>query len=205
MTEKQISEALNHRYSAKQVGEKLRILNLIDTYLDLLGKPGEYKIVQVDLRAVEKFISLQSSVVTPLEKAKGKTAEVSKLIEVGFAMISRGKGEHRHWDIRKLKEIVELKPAREALWKAFDGQSRLNKNGEKVSQAFRNAQTILEAQQDKDKPAQLASDALSVLQQIDVRHPSVRATEFQSLLAQIAEEIQRLSTSAKRKPKNAAR
>jgi hypothetical protein len=205
LTEKQISEALNHRYSAKQVGEKLRILNLIDTYLDLLGKPGEYKIVQVDLRAVEKFISLQSSVVTPLEKAKGKTAEVSKLIEVGFAMISRGKGEHRHWDIRKLKEIVELKPAREALWKAFDGQSRLNKNGEKVSQAFRNAQTILEAQQDKDKPAQLASDALSVLQQIDVRHPSVRATEFQSLLAQIAEEIQRLSTSAKRKPKNAAR
>jgi hypothetical protein len=205
LTEKQISEALNHRYSAKQVGEKLRILNLIDTYLSTVGKPGEYRIVQVDLRAVEKFISLQSSVVTPLEKTKGKTAEVSKLIEIGFSMISRGQGEHRHWDIRKLKEISELKPAREALWKAFDGRGRLNADGETVSQAFRNAETILEAQQDKDKPAQLASNALSVLQQIDIRHPSVRLSEFQDLLSKIGEEICRLTKDKKKKPKNATR
>src|SRR6185437_2911872 len=167
LTPKQISEALNHRYSEKQVGEKLRILNLIDTYLTTIGKPGEYRHVQVDLRAVEKFISLQSSVITPLEKAKGKTADLPKLVVVGFSMISRGKGEHRHWDIRKLKDIAELKPAREALWKAFDGRGQLSKNGERVSEAFRNAETILEAQQAKDKPAQLATDALSVLQQID--------------------------------------
>jgi hypothetical protein len=205
LSEKQISEALNHRYSEKQVSEKLRILSLIDTYLTTIGKPGEYRHIQVDLRAVEKFISLQSNVITPLEKTKGKSTDIPKLVEIGFSMISRGQGEHRHWDIRKLKDIVELKQAKEALWKAFDGKKGLKKDADKVSQAFWNAETILDAQQAKDKPAQLASDALSILQQIDSRHPSVRLKEFQELLTEIVSETKRLTAKNREKNKNASR
>ncbi|HEV2329967.1 MAG TPA: hypothetical protein VGY56_14395 [Verrucomicrobiae bacterium] len=204
LSEKQISEALNHRYSEKQVGEKLRILGLIDTYLTTIGKPGEYRLIQ-DLRAVEKFISLQSNVITPLEKTRGKSTDIPKLVEIGFSMISRGQGGHRHWDIRRLKEIVELKPAKEALWKAFNGKSGLNKDAEKVSQAFWNAETILDAQQQRDKPVQLASDALSILQQVDTRHPSIRLKEFQEIIEQIVSETKRLSLKGQVKAKNASR
>src|SRR5256885_14541623 len=46
LSEKQISDALGGRYSLKGVEEKLRILKLIDSYLNSIGKPGEYKIIQ---------------------------------------------------------------------------------------------------------------------------------------------------------------
>src|SRR5258707_9068642 len=80
LTEKQISEALNHRYSPKQVSEKLRILSLIDTYLSLIGKKGEYKIVQVDLLAVEKFISLQSNVSRNTAFIERRKKEIKKCV-----------------------------------------------------------------------------------------------------------------------------
>ena len=65
-------------------------------------------------------------------------------------------------------------------------------------EAFDTADFIVEMELEKDKPEKLAGKALSALEQIDVKHPSVKKTEFQKLLTDIRSEVDRLTAPAKK-------
>lgn len=187
LSEKQISDALGGRYSPKGVEEKLRILKLIDSYLNSIGKPGEYKIIQEE-RIVEKFNSLHSNVVVPLAKGPHKP-EVPKITQIAFGMIKGGK--HSHWKIRELRKISEVPGAKKALLTAYDKNGKLS-SPRKVADAFDAASYIVEAQEQKDRPEKLASNALSALSEIDSAHEAVAKQDFKTLLGEIQTEVTRL-------------
>ncbi len=194
LSDKQISDALVGRYTEKQVGERLEVLKLMDSYLHSIGKPGEYKHIQEE-QAGEKFNSLQASVISSLKKGAFKS-EIPKITEVGFALIEGN--EHSHWKIRRLREVTELPQARTALYAAFDKHGKLNADRAVVKDAFDTADFIVEMQKEKDRPEKLAENALSALKQIDLKHPSVKKGVFQKLLANIKSETERLTIPAKK-------
>ena len=191
LSDKQISEALSGRYSDKKVAERLEVLKLMDSYLHSIGKPGEYTHIQEE-RAGEMFNSLHDNVISPLKKGAHKS-EVPKATEIAFAMIE-GK-EHSHWQIRRLRKIVELQNSRSALYAAFDKHGKLRGDRAAVLDAFEAADFITKMEEEKDRPEKLAEKALSALRQIDPKHQSVKKPDFQSLLAEIKTEIGRLSVS----------
>lgn len=137
LSDKQISEALAGRYTEKEVGERLEVLKLMDTYLHRIGKPGEYKHIQEE-QAGEKFNSLQANVISSLKKSAHKS-EVPKITEIAFAMIEGKK--HSHWKIRRLRKIAELSQARAALYAAYDKQDKLKSDRDVVLDSFDTADT----------------------------------------------------------------
>lgn len=194
LTEKQIAEPTSGRYTENDIKEKLRILKLIDSYLTFVNQPGEYRLIQGN---VEKFNSLQSNVIAPLEKTWGKKTEIPKLITVAFGLV-RGE-QTTHWQIRKLKKIAELEPARKALYAAFDKQGKLSTSNKSVKDAFEDAEFILESEEEKDRPEKLAGKALSLLKDIEVKHPSVRTKVFQETISLIKVEAERLASPKNKK------
>jgi len=197
LTDKQISEALAGRYSDKKVAEKLEILKLMDSYLHSIGKPGEYTHIQEE-HAGEKFNSLHDNVISPLKKGAHR-ADVPKITEVAFALIE-GK-QHSHWKIRRLRDVTELPQARSALYAAFDRKGDLKGDRAAVQDAFDTAEFIVDMQEKKDRPEKLAERALSALKEIDVKHQSVKKTEFQNLLLNIEGEVDRLTVRKKKNGK----
>jgi hypothetical protein len=196
LTEKQIAEPTSGRYTESDIKEKLRILKLIDSYLSFINQPGGYRLIQ-EGRHVEKFNSLQSNVVAPLERTWGKKTEIPKIITAAFGLV-RG-DQTTHWQIRKLKKIAELEPARTALYKAFDKRGKLSSDNKVIKDAFDDAEFILESEEEKDRPEKLAGKALSLLKDIEVKHASVRTKDFQETLRLIKTEVDRLSSSKKKK------
>jgi len=188
LTPKQISDALLGRYKEKEVVEKLEILKLIDTYLRFIGKPSEYEIIQ-EQRIVEKFNSLQSSVIGPLKRGVHKK-EVPRITEIGFRLIKGGK--HSHWKIRKLKSIAETDESRSMLYKAFDRKGKLADSDRLVQDGFDSAEFISDSHEEKDRPEKLAGKALSALRQIDSNHESVSKPDFQKLIKEVQGELVRL-------------
>jgi len=201
LSELQISDALGGRYSVKDVAEKLEILKLIDSYLHSIGKSGEYKIIQEE-RIVEKFNSLQANVISPLKRGAHKS-EIPRITEVGFSMIEGKK--HSHWKIRKLRDVAELKEARNTLYTSFDKKGKLATKGTTVEDAFDAAEFIVDAQEEKERPEKLAGKALSALKEIDVKHEAIAKPEFQKILGDIRAEANRLSDGKAKKRGKASR
>ena len=185
LTPKEISQALVGRYSEKQVLDRLKILKLIESYLEYVGKPKQYKLIQ---GITEHFNSLQNSVISPLSNG-GQRGDIPKLTEIAFALISAG--NHSHWKIRELKQIAELDKARKELLKAFDKKGKLSDPAVVVN-AFADAQSEVENNKDKEYPEKLARRARSALQRIESNHVSVKSTEFQKVIAEIGTEVKRL-------------
>jgi hypothetical protein len=195
LTERQISEALVGRYSESEVRTKIEILKLIDSYLSIIEKPGEYKEV---LGSVQSFISLQSNVVALLKKGLHKS-EVPKITSIGFAMIKGG--ELSHWDIRELRKITELPEARKTLYGMLDRKGNPVDDISKIKDCFGAAAFIVNAEKERNKPDLLATKALSALKQIDVKHPAVQKKGFQNLLSEIRIELVRLTGRGKARGK----
>jgi hypothetical protein len=194
LTDKQISDAMEGRYSEKKVTEKLETLKLMDSYLHSIGKPGEYAHITQE-RAGEKFNSLHDQVVSSLKRGAHK-AEIPKITQVAFALIE-GK-QHSHWKIRRLREVAQLPNARTALYEAFDKSGKLKADRAAVKEAFDTAEFIVEMEIEKDKPEKLAGKAVQLLQKIEARHPSVKKAEFQKILSEIRSEVDRLTVPAKK-------
>jgi len=185
LNEKQISDALAGRYSEKDVVEKLEILKLIDSYLHFIGKLGEYKIIQEE-RVVEKFNSLQGSVVSALKRGVQK-AEIPKITEVAFAMI---KGDrHSHWQIRKLRRVAELDQARRTLYKIYDRRGKLTDDAGAIADAFDAAEFIVEMHQQIDCPEKLVRRALALLDGVNARDRRFKHPQLQSVVGKIEKRI----------------
>jgi hypothetical protein len=189
LSAKQISQATVGRYSERQVEEKLRTLKLMESYLEFIGKPLQYKTVQ-EGRITEHFNSLQGSVISSLSNSPLRN-EIPKLTEIAFAMIEGG--NHSHWKIRELKPIAELTKARKELFRVVNKKGAVSRDPNVISNAFADAQTEVANQKDQEYPEKLAKRARSALEGIDSSHTSLRKPEFQQILAGISIEVNRLS------------
>jgi len=190
LSPKQISTTLLGRFTEAGVNERLEVLKLIESYLEFIGKPGQYHIVQ-EQRNVEKFNSLHANVIMPLKKAGDlKAGEIAKLTALAFMLIH--KTDLSHWDIRLLNKIGADSTARSELYRNYDAKRPLSEPTSRLEENFATAREIIEAQQNKNKPERLLRKALSALQGISNDHEALAEASLKSLLTQIRTEVDRL-------------
>ena len=183
LTTKQISHRLLGRYKPDVVEERLRVLELVDSYLDSIGKKGQYQIFREE-RSMEKFNSLSKNVVTPiLKKAELPKAEVPKVIAMGFALIKNE--DVSHWRIRKLRGIVKNKRAKEALEKGLGSEDLKPTKPGKVVENFKMAEAIYDIDQERDKPKLLVEKAFASLSSVDKKNSVLKDPDVQSRLEEI--------------------
>lgn len=185
----EISATLMGRFTASEVKERLAVLRLIESYLEFIGKPGRYHIVE-EQRSMEKFNSLQN-VIAPLQKQRElKDSEIAKLSVLAFMLIH--KTDLSHWDIRDLRKIATDSIAGPELYKNYDAQKPMSEPKSRLEENFATAKEIYEAQKNKNKPERLLRKALSALQGIGDGHAGLADASLKSLLNQIKAEVSRL-------------
>jgi len=191
LSPEEISATLMGRFSADEVKERLAVLKLIESYLEFIGKPGQYHIIREE-RIMEKFNSLQGSVIAPLRKQeKLSEPEIAKLSALAFVLINRTKLSH--WGIRFLGKIACNSDARAELYRNYDTQKPVSQQpGSTLKEDFVTAKEIYDAQKNKDRPERLLRTALSALQGIRDGHSLLAEVSLESLLNQIKSEVDRL-------------
>lgn len=190
----EISKTLLGRFSPSKVEEKLEILKLIESYLILISKPGQYHIVQQE-RDVEKFNSLQANVVAPLKRQGRKDAEIAKLVTFAFLLIN--KTDLTHWDIRLLSKIAVEEDANAELLRDYDARKPFKRTKIELEESFTTAKEIVEAKKQHSRPERLIKKALSALRGIRSDNPKITGREMKSLLAELKEEVDRLLGAAR--------
>lgn len=197
LTPAQVSNALLGRYTEKQIDSKLKTLALIETYLERIGKPEQYQIVQEEAN-VEKFNSLQNNVIAPLARDGTPAHEIAKITNIAFALIEHGKHEKiTHWDIRDLKAIAQEDSAKRDLLQGLSTSAAKKASSKKVIENFRTAQERMEAMKDEGKPERLLKRALSAVESIPTNSARLHHPDTQALVRKIQVAVEGLV----RKPK----
>lgn len=187
---KQISHALLGRYTPQDVEKRLKVLDLIDSYLDSIGKPKEYQLIKQE-RIMEMFNSLSNNVIESIKKKEDiPKAEIPRITSAGFALINSG--EVSHWDIRKLRGIAKNEKAKTALLKGFKPDNFEKHNLTKLVENFQVADAIYRSAQEHDKPQQLAELALANLEEIDQKSSKLKEPQVQETLKKIKSVVDQL-------------
>ena len=100
LTTKQIAASMYGDFSEKDIKTDLERLELIETYLEYIGKKGNYKAAE---RIHEHFIDIQK-VLAKQKKNGTDPLELQKILHFAFDMIKAGS---THWDIRQLNNIIK--------------------------------------------------------------------------------------------------
>jgi hypothetical protein len=198
LSDRDISVALLGRFTEKQVREKLDILNLIDSYLSFISAPREYHRI-TEGQDLEKFNSLQKSVIGSLTKRHGKKKkEIAELTTIAFALIS--KTDTSHWNIRKLRDIAINSKADSELRSIFSKQipssiKDIKLRPEKIEEGFVSALEIIES---ADKDAErLLKRAKSALEGVDVKNKELKKPEVKALLNAVKARLDALISASK--------
>jgi hypothetical protein len=186
-----ISNALMGRFSEKQVKEKLEILKLIESYLDFIGKPGEYHLIQ-DGGKLEHFISGHKAM--EFLKKQGRHKELAEAITFAFLLIS--KTDTRHLDIRDIGRIIDNKDAHKELTKEFDINKPMKLSAEQLTENFATAREITKAHEERDKPERLLRRALSLVEGINTKNPKLKDRAIKELLKGLENRIKDLKQAA---------
>jgi len=189
-----ISQALLGRFSKSKVDEKLEILKLIESYLDFIGKPRQYNVVQ-DERDVEKFNSLQANVIAPLKRRGINDVEIAKLVTFAFRLINET--DRTHWDIRLLNKIAAKKGALKELLKNYDARAPFKSTEDQIEEDFATAKEIVEDEEQQDRPERLLKKALSALSSVRSDNPGLARPEVNRLVAELKAEVDRLLKAAR--------
>lgn len=189
-----ISQALLGRFSKSKVDEKLEILKLIESYLDFIGKPRQYNVVQ-DERDVEKFNSLQANVIAPLKRRGINDVEIAKLVTFAFRLINET--DRTHWDIRLLNKIAAKKGALKELLKNYDARAPFKSTKDQIEEDFATAKEIVEDEEQQDRPERLLKKALSALSSVRSDNPGLARPEVNRLVAELKAEVDRLLKAAR--------
>lgn len=188
LTPKDISNSLLGRYTEEQVNSRLKVLELIDNYLEIVGKTGDYAHIGQQ-RLMEKFNSLSGNVIEPLRRKHHDEIDLHRLAMTGFALI-KGTGRS-HWDIRKLASIAQLQNAKKALFDALPPDP-MAADAEALEEAFSTAEDLVEGEKEKGKPDRLLQRAISAVSSIDRKNSKVGATATQALVRELIEKASSL-------------
>lgn len=200
MNAREISAALNDRYSDPQIEQSLKTLELIENFLEDIGKPKNYEHITKN-RLMEKFRSLNDVVLQPAKRREDRPiGEVQLLTEVAFGLIDKTK--HSHWDIRKLSNIVRHQKAFKALKESLpDPLNPMNASELELDEAFKSATEIVDNEKYKDRPRALLIQAINAVGTIDRTNPAVFTSQIQNLVEELlssANQLKRLSETSTR-------
>lgn len=119
LSPKQIAASMYGGFSEKDVKEDLERLKLIETYLEYIEKPGNYKAAE---RVHEHFIDLRKIIVKE-QKNGMDPIDLEKIVKFTFDMIRKGSS---HWDIRRISDIIREVSAKENLLNGIKERSETN-------------------------------------------------------------------------------
>lgn len=176
-----ISVSLLGRYTPEKVRSRLEVLKLIDSYLESIGRTGEYELIGQE-RLMEKFNSLNDNVLASLRREDYPKTEVARIGEAGFALIN--KTDRSHWDIRKLAQIARQDTAYKAFKEALPKRP-LDATPEQLDDAFQAGAELVEDQKVKDKPEKLLRRALTAVNSIDTSSPLLKTPVVRDLLSKL--------------------
>jgi hypothetical protein len=186
---KEISATLLGRYSEGQIEDKLEILKQIESYLAFTERSFQYDEVTGD---VEKFNSLVKNVLQPLKRQGLSATERSAVNLIAFSLIKSGSKDIRHWEIRKLREVMSLPEAKAEIFKVYNAKNPAKTPIANLVDAFTTAIELVEDKKVQEKPEKLLRKALSAVKTINPRNPRVKDKSVRDLLTQLQEEIKRL-------------
>jgi hypothetical protein len=201
LTDKDISLALVGRFTEKQVRQKLDILNLIDSYLEFIGKTKEYHLI-TEGQDLEKFNSLHNNVITPLKNKSGKKKkDIAELTAIAFSLIN--KTNLTHWNIRELRDIsLNFKADQELripFTKGIPGTVKeIKVTSEKLKEGFVSAKEIIENADEGGKPERLLKRAKSALEGIDEKSKKLKEREVTTLLNSVKKRLDILIAASKK-------
>ncbi len=188
LNEKDIAATLMGRFTDKEVEARLRVLMLIESYLQAIGRAGDYSYIGT-ARSMEKFNALSDNVI---ESLKAKTdidpLELMRLTIAGFGLIDQG--DSNYLAIRQLAPIARNRAALSALLDPLPDDP-LKADAELLLDAFNNARDLVEGQKDAEKPDRLLNRALAALNSIDRDNKKLQSASTQALV----NEVVKLSTS----------
>jgi hypothetical protein len=182
---KQIAATLLGRFTAKDIEERIRRLELIDSYLELVGKAGDYTSIGIE-RSMEKFVSLHSNVIATLGKSDLDKGLIHRVTQVGLALIKDKDGHHGHLDIRKLASIARNDTARDVLFKDLP-EDPFDADKDLLRDAFGNAKDVIDSEKEKEKPERLLQRALTALKSIDPASSHLASSGAQGLVQSLLE------------------
>jgi hypothetical protein len=181
---KDISATLMGRYTDKGVNDRLAVLALIDNYLQVVKRPGDYAWIGKE-RLIEKFNSLSQNVIESLKtKTDIDPTDIHRIAQAGFGLIN--KTDKTHWDVRKLAAIARKPEILESFLTALPDDP-YDADAEILDEAFDTANDALEGQKERDKPDRLLQKALSAVQSIDATNTRVKSVQTQTLLKRLLE------------------
>lgn len=188
-----IAATLLGRFSTKDVEERLRRLELIDSFLEQIRKPGDYAVIGEE-RSMEKFNSLSTNVINHLKlKAELDPADLFKIAQTGFALI-RDKNTS-HWDIRKLAAIAKSPKARAKLLDPLP-EDPFEAEPDVLRDSFENAKDVIDAENEQQKPERLLQRALTAVQSIDPKSPKVALPATQAALTTLIDACKGLEVKS---------
>lgn len=192
---KDIAATLMGRYTDKDVEARLRVLTLIENYLQTIGKPGDYALIGKS-RLMEKFNALSDSVIEPLQSKVGMDElQLLRLTSAGFALINKVPSRN-YLAIRQLAPIARNPAALSALLDPLPADP-LQADPEVLEEAFSTADDLVEGQKESEKPDRLLSRALSAVKSIDKRNPKLQSASTQALVKELVDLSTTLLASKK--------
>lgn len=185
LTPKIISNYLGGRYTEDDIKDRLKVLGLIDSYLESVNKRGQYIEFKGE-RIVEKFISLSNVVNSLTKKASKKKA--ADVIPVGFQLIESG--NVNYLGMRKLKDIMMNEKAHGILTTNFNPTINNMTTRNDLVDRFHIAEEIVETEIEQDKPRQLVERALAIIEGIDASSSaSMKDQELIKSLEKLKEKV----------------
>lgn len=184
LSDKDIAATLMGRFTEKQVEGRLRVLTLIENYLQAIGRPDDYALIGSE-RSMEKFNALSDNVLEQLKtKASLDDMTLLRVTGAGFGLIQQG--DSNYLAIRQLGAIARNPEALSALLEHLP-DNPLDADKEVLLDAFSNARDLMEGQKDSEKPDRLLNKALAALKSIDKQNSKLLSVGTQKLVKEVAE------------------
>ena len=203
LTEKQIAYSLYGGFTEDEIKYSLKRLELIEQYLEYIGKPRMYSKVLVH----EHFIVLQK--IRDKLESDGIDAEVRLSIQkIAFELIRNKISQMKLRTINRIMEkkkakatlltAVELIPTTLATQENVDEEQTTENDDDRdgssspVMTVFNDSVDIYEAERDRDRPLELLTRAIANLEEVSIDNAVLKEEKAQEKIKKIIEIVENL-------------
>lgn len=170
LTHSEIAASM-YGWSEKQVIESLERLDLIDTFLQFFGQPGNYGLIK-RFYLHEHFVDIQKGLTDKQKKMSLPKRVLLKKLEIIFlylsASIKNPTFKFKHFDAREICKIVVDNEACDAITESYEKYKDISKIPVDIlTDNFDKAVDVRKNKQDREKPEKLIERAITALNGID--------------------------------------
>jgi disulfide oxidoreductase YuzD len=178
----EMSRTMSGRYTPNQVDQKLRELQLIEDYLEYIGKPKQYTLAE---RRSESFIDMRAGI-EALEEQEASDESIFAYVQMTYEMI---KGDSTHWDIRDLNKIFRIggEPSKSII-DYFNPAGGAKPTGGAL-EVFESAREVYDAQQNVKRPLKLVKKAINALQPVKADDPILKTPEAKEAINKLWKKV----------------